>query len=88
MRVARVAEEHGRRHSRIEVKLAVSCHGGLVEPSLLRDFQLRASEDPAKVDLELFCEACGTHICDAEHGDSLEVLASTALDHRLSCGCG
>ena len=83
-----MAEEHSRRHSCIDVKVAVSCHGGLVEPSLLRDFQLRASEDPAKVDLELICEACGTHICDAQHGDSLEVLASTALDHRLSSGCG
>ncbi len=76
------------RHTSIDGKMAASCHGEVVEPSVLRDFQLRVSEDPAKVDLELICEACGTHICDAEHGDSLEVLASTALDHRLSCGCG
>jgi len=59
-----------------------------VDLSILRSFVLRASADSAKIDLELFCEDCGTHICDAESRDSLEVLASTALDHRRSTGCG
>lgn len=53
----------------------------------LSGFTLRASSDSAKVDLELICEACGGHLCDAQHDDSLESLAGMALDHRAA-GCG
>ena len=59
-----------------------------MELSELSGFVLLASTDSVKIDLELMCLACGAHICDAQHDDSLEVLASTALDHRRSAGCG
>lgn len=55
--------------------------------SELRDFTLRASSDIVKTDLELICERCGSHICDAEHDDSLETLAGVALDHRRTASC-
>jgi len=55
--------------------------------SELRNFTLRASSDIVKTDLELTCERCGHHICDAQHDDSLETLAGTALDHRRTAGC-
>ena len=53
---------------------------------------LRVSQDPAKVDLELVCDVCETHLCDAEHGDELATLVSVAESHRcpgpLCSGCG
>jgi hypothetical protein len=55
--------------------------------SELRDFALRASSDIVKTDLELICERCGSHLCDAQHGDSLENLAGVALDHRRDASC-
>ena len=54
--------------------------------SELRGFILRASTDCVKTDLELICEKCGAHLCDAQHDDSLETLAGVALDHRAA-GC-
>lgn len=69
----------------------------------LSGFELAASADPVKTDLEVRCTRCGRHLCDAEHGDSLEVLARVALGHdcdptqaasaadgpaTAACGCG
>lgn len=50
-------------------------------PGSLLQFELRASDDEVKIDLELTCTECGEVVCDAEAGDSLAVLASTALAH-------
>lgn len=47
----------------------------------LSTFEFRASEDPVKTDLELICTRCGEHLCDAEHGDNLSVLARVAENH-------
>lgn len=51
----------------------------------LEGFELRASEDTAKQDLELICTKCGEHLCDAQHGDELIVLAKVALSHIPHC---
>lgn len=48
----------------------------------LDGFEARQSSDIAKTDLELTCSACGEHLCDIEHGDTLSVLARTAADHE------
>lgn len=45
---------------------------------------LRTSDDSVKTDLELTCSLCGKCLCDAEAGDSIEVLASVATDHLVS----
>ncbi len=50
--------------------------------SPLRTFALQASVDSAKLDLELVCQSCGSHLCDAEPGDTLDVLSGVALDHH------
>lgn len=42
---------------------------------------LRVSDDSVKQDLEVICDACGVHLCDAEHGDTLETLAEVAREH-------
>jgi hypothetical protein len=42
---------------------------------------LRASTDAVKRDLEVTCDLCGVVICDAEDGDSLDLLVGTAADH-------
>lgn len=34
-----------------------------------------------KLDLEMHCDRCRTHLCDAEHGDTMNVLARVALEH-------
>lgn len=49
------------------------------------EFQARRSDDLAKCDLELICEACGEVVCDVEDGDDLEVLVSVAEDHSAAC---
>lgn len=54
----------------------------------LDNFVLKASSDPAKTDLELRCDTCGEHLCDAESGDSLEVLGSVAESHAAGTGHG
>lgn len=46
---------------------------------------IEASEDPAKVDLELLCDHCGQAICDIEAGDTLSALASSAHGHLQQC---
>lgn len=50
--------------------------------------QLRVSEDPVKVDLELVCDQCEHTICDAEHGDTIALLMSVAIDHLQTCSVG
>lgn len=39
------------------------------------------SSDEVKRDLELICPVCHKVVCDVEPGDSLGVLARTALGH-------
>lgn len=48
---------------------------------LLERIVLQPADDSAKTDLELICERCNSHLCDAEAGDTLRVLASVALTH-------
>lgn len=48
----------------------------------LDEVALRASEDCAKTDLEVVCERCDEHLCDAEAGNTLAVLVSVAHHHR------
>lgn len=43
--------------------------------------ELVASDDEVKRDLEVICTRCAGHLCDAEAGDTLRVLVSTALAH-------
>jgi len=52
------------------------------------NFELRASSDPVKRDLELICRTCGEHLCDAEHGDSPHVLVQMCEDHARHTGHG
>mgnify|MGYP003387095678 CR=1 FL=1 len=47
-------------------------------------FELRASGDAAKRDLELVCTACDEHICDAEANDTLSSLARMAAGHTCT----
>jgi hypothetical protein len=51
-------------------------------PPLLRGFVLWQSSDDVKRDLEVICLTCGEHLCDAEHGDLLEILATAAASHE------
>jgi hypothetical protein len=51
----------------------------------LRRAELRASTDSVKMDLELVCLDCGEHLCDAEAGDRLDILADVADDHHARC---
>lgn len=55
----------------------------MLEP--FEDFEIRASEDSAKMDLELICPHCDGVVCDVEHGDSLGTLTRCAADHLASC---
>lgn len=50
-------------------------------PADLSRIVLRCSNDPVKTDLEVICERCGGHLCDAEHGDTLKVLVAVATEH-------
>jgi len=47
-------------------------------------FTLKDSGDGVKTDLELTCEDCGEHLCDAEPDDTLFSLVGVAADH--TCG--
>ncbi|WP_171908667.1 hypothetical protein [Streptomyces nanshensis] len=51
----------------------------------LWNYQLAASPDPAKTDLELRHVTCGEHLCDAQHLDCLAVLNSVAAAHASAC---
>jgi hypothetical protein len=35
--------------------------------------------------MELICQECGQHLCDAEDDDSLACLIRAALDHAATC---
>lgn len=50
----------------------------------LDGFELRASGDAAKRDLELVCTVCDAHICDAEPDDTLSSLARMAAGHTCN----
>ncbi len=50
----------------------------------LDQFELRQSADEVKTDLELLHLACGRVLCDAEHKDSLAVLAGVAIAHNCN----
>lgn len=52
--------------------------------SSLEHIVLVQSEDEVKRDLEVRCSLCNLHICDAEPGDTLDLLYRTAADH--DCG--
>ncbi|MFJ2217904.1 hypothetical protein ACIQVO_36185 [Streptomyces sp. NPDC101062] len=54
-------------------------------PNLLQHYVLRAAADPVKRDLELIHTTCGSHVCDAEHDDSLDVLVHLAGAHAAGC---
>lgn len=47
----------------------------------LNRFVVAVSDDPVKRDPELRCAMCGEHLCDIEHGDTLETLVSVADNH-------
>jgi hypothetical protein len=53
--------------------------------NVLERVRLRQSDDAAKLDLELLCELCGKHICDAQDDDTIGVLARCALGHMAVC---
>lgn len=54
----------------------------------LDEYVLTASDDPVKTDLELIHTPCGERLCDAEHEDSLGVLARVASDHICGGNAG
>ena len=47
----------------------------------LNRFKVVVSDDGAKRDPELHCTMCGEHLCDVEHGDTLETLVDVADNH-------
>jgi hypothetical protein len=48
-------------------------------------FEARQSDDCVKQDLELTCAACGEHLCDIEHGDSIASWVGVAAGHVPEC---
>lgn len=50
----------------------------------LHQFEVRASRDAVKRDPELFCTRCGTHLCDIEPLDTLDVLVGVAENHECT----
>lgn len=51
----------------------------------LGNFMVQDSDDLAKQAPELVCLLCDDIICDVEHGDTLNILAQTAMDHAKNC---
>lgn len=49
------------------------------------NYFLEDSGDCAKHDLELRHAICGGHLCDAQAGDAILVLADTIADHDRRC---
>lgn len=47
----------------------------------LSEFEARVADDEVKSDLELVHVPCGTHVCDIEHEDTIEVLVNVANNH-------
>lgn len=70
------------------VEAGTACHcDGMASfefGELLSGFTLKASDDPVKVDLELICERCDSRLCDAESGDTLDVLVDVAVSHSCT----
>lgn len=54
----------------------------IVNGTDLSHFELRVADDPIKTDLELVCVDCGEHVCDAQHGDTLAILAEVVSTHE------
>lgn len=83
----RRAGEHMRktRHSRLECSLVLKRDDeiilGPIDLGPLESVSLRVSEDSVKSDLEVTCDLCSQHLCDAEHEDSIAVLARVATAH-------
>jgi hypothetical protein len=50
----------------------------------LYGFETRQSDDDVKIDLELIHTQCGEHLCDVEHGDTMDTLARVVLGHECS----
>ena len=50
----------------------------------LHQFEVKHSDDGAKHDMELHCTRCGEHLCDVEHGDTLDILVGMARDHACA----
>jgi len=50
----------------------------------LERIELRVSDDPVKIDMEVVCTECETVLCDAEHRDGIDTLARVAAGH--TCG--
>lgn len=48
----------------------------------LADFQLTTSDDDLKRELEVVCLVCGAVVCDAEDGDTLDLLARVDASHH------
>lgn len=44
-------------------------------------FEFVASDDGEKRDPEMRCTLCGEHLCDVEHGDTLDVIVAVADNH-------
>lgn len=65
-----------------EFESAVVARVGDVLRAKLDLFELRASDDPVKVDLEIVCTECDVVLCDAESGDTVATLMSVALGHE------
>jgi hypothetical protein len=51
----------------------------------LGEFTVQADPDLAYDDAPLTHDPCGDIVCTIEQGDSLDVLARTAIDHAASC---
>jgi hypothetical protein len=49
-------------------------------------FEIRISDDTAKLDPELICTKCDMILCGVEHMDTLSCLVSVAEDHATH-GC-
>lgn len=54
-------------------------------PVLWQHYVLSASADAVKTALGLKHATCGARLCDAEDGDSLDVLAHLAAAHAACC---
>jgi hypothetical protein len=83
---AHLAAIASRAAAKVEAAWAAGPRDGIAAALLeiLEGFEVRMSSDEVKRDHELTCPACQKLICDIEAGDTLGILARTALDHR--CG--
>ena len=70
----------------VEVPQRPLVHAEMAEA--FEDFEIRASDDLAKIDHELICPRCDNAVCDVEVTDSLGLLVRVALDHLSTCTLG